>query len=197
MFREGLIILLCPHQQKSNLNHRYIWKGWALLCPPLFQLLVGIRYAAMHEGSGYPSVILSLDGVIPTRDTPFGVGGSIALTKSIDPAVLFTNFGYRHHFNDGVDNIRRLQPENQFNATFGIAYALNDTLTLSTLVSGVFTTRTEFDNGLVLPGRERYSLQFGLTSYLAKGLYIEPTVSFGLNSNSSDITIGVSNPIHF
>ncbi len=45
--------------------------------------------------------------------------------------------------------------------------------------------------------QELFSLQFGLTSWLAKGLYIEPTVSFGLNGPGDSFALGVTVPYTF
>ena len=90
----------------------------------------------------------------------------------------------------------RLEPEDRIDVTLGYALALNDTLTISTAVSGLFTGASDFDNAK-LRQRERFSLQFGLTSYLAKGLYIEPTVSFGLNGPGNSFAFGVSLPYSF
>ena len=63
-------------------------------------------------------------------------------------------------------------------------------------MSGLFTGATRFDNA-ELRQRERYFLQFGLTSYLTKGLYIEPTVSFGLNDPGNSVAFGLSLPYTF
>lgn len=48
-----------------------------------------------------------------------------------------------------------------------------------------------------LRNRELFSLQFGLTSLLTEGLYVEPTVSFGLNGTDNDVVLGVSLPYSF
>ncbi len=90
----------------------------------------------------------------------------------------------------------RLEPEDQVDFTFGYAFALNDTLTLSTAVSGLFTSETDFDNA-TLREQELFSLQFGLTSWIAEGLYIEPSVSFGLNGPGDSFAIGVTVPYTF
>jgi hypothetical protein len=100
--------------------------------------------------------------------------------KSVDPVVLFANTNYLHTFSQDFDDVTRLEAEDQVSATMGYAYALNDTITLSTSLSGLFLSETDFDNA-TLRQQELFSLQFGLTSWLAKGLYIEPTVSYGLN----------------
>ena len=42
-----------------------------------------------------------------------------------------------------------------------------------------------------------YSLQVGLTSWLARGLYVEPTVSFGLSGPGNSVAFGVTLPYTF
>ncbi len=69
-------------------------------------------------------------------------------------------------------------------------------LTLSTSVSGVFTGATSFDNA-ELRQQDSFSLQFGLTSWLAEGLYIEPTVSVGLDGPGDSYALGVTVPYTF
>lgn len=156
-----------------------------------------LRQAVLAEGVGYPNVILSLEGQAPTNQhRAYGAGGGIALTKSIDPAVLFGNFNYLYAFSGESENLNELQAKHTFSASLGIAYALNDTLMLSTAISGLLSPRTTFASAM-LPSMERYSLQFGLTSLLTERLYIEPTVSFGLNGTSSDVAFGISIPYTF
>lgn len=70
-------------------------------------------------------------------------------------------------------------------------------LTLSSSLSGVFHAMTNLRGHLILRSREQYSLQFGLTSYRAKGLFIEPFVNFDLNSNNSDVMIEANLPYTF
>lgn len=157
---------------------------------------IAVLGGIVKEGLGYPNVILSLEGRIPTGESSYSVGGGLALTKSLDPAVLIANLNYLHTFSEEFEDISRLQAENTIAATFGYAYALNDTLTLSTAVSGVFTTRTRFGN-ITFPSSERYSIQFGLTSLLTNKLFIEPVVSFALSGAGSDVSFGVNLPYTF
>ncbi len=157
---------------------------------------LGVRHTVLQEGPGLPDVIVTLDGRIPTGDTSYGVGGGLTLVKSYDPAVLFASASYLHTFSRDFTDVTRLEPEDRVDFTLGYAFALNDTLTLSTSISGLFTFETEFDNA-TLSQQELFSLQFGLTSWLAKGLYIEPTVSFGLNGPGDSFAIGVTVPYTF
>jgi excisionase family DNA binding protein len=159
---------------------------------------LGVRRTVLREAVGRPDVILTLEGRIPTDDddSSYGVGGGVALVKSIDPVVLFANTNYLHTFSQDFDDVTRLEAEDRVGATLGYAYALNDTITLSTALDALFLSETDFDNA-TLRQQELFSLQFGLTSWLAKGLYIEPTVSYGLNGPGDSFAIGVTLPYTF
>jgi excisionase family DNA binding protein len=159
---------------------------------------LGVRRTVLREGVGRPDVILTLDGRIPTDDddSSYAVGGGIALVKSIDPVVLFANTNYLHTFSQDFDDVTRLEAEDRVGVTLGYAYALNDTITLSTALDALFLSESDFDNA-TLRQQELFSIQFGLTSWLAPGLYIEPTVSYGLNGPGDSFAIGVTLPYTF
>ena len=153
---------------------------------------LGLRETVLHEGLGVPDVILTFETDIPTGDNAFSLGGGVALVKSYDPVVLFANGNYSHTFAD--DSFPEV--EDRLDTTVGFAFALNDTLTLSSSVSGVFTGESTFASG-TLRRRESFSLQFGLTTLLDSGFYIEPTVSFSLNGDGNDVVLGLSMPYTF
>jgi excisionase family DNA binding protein len=157
---------------------------------------VGLRRTLLHEAEGRPNIIATMDGRIPTGHTSYAAGGGLAFVKSIDPVVLFANANYRRTFSREFGNISLLEPENRIDMSMGYALALNDTLTISTSVSGVYTDTTDFDNA-TLRSQESYSLGFGLTSWLAKGLYVEPSVSFGLSGPGNSVAFGVTVPYKF
>jgi len=150
----------------------------------------------LAEVPGRPNVIATIFGHVPTGQTSYAVGGGLSLVKSFDPAVLFATANYRHAFSRDFADITRLEPEDRFDVTLGYALALNDTLTISTSVSGLFSGRSTFTNATLLR-QDIYSLQLGLTSYLAPGLYIEPTVSFGLSGPGDSVAFGVTVPYTF
>ena len=157
---------------------------------------LGLRRTVIHEGLGVPDVILTVEGAVPTDGGSVSLGGGVALVKSYDPVVLFASTGYRHTFARDFTDLSLIEAENRIDATLGFAFALNDTLTLSTALSGAFTDETAFTNA-TLRSRESFSLQFGLTSLLAPGFYIEPTVSFNLNGDGNDVVLGLSMPYTF
>ena len=153
---------------------------------------LGLRETVLHEGLGVPDVILTFQSDIPTGDNAFTLGGGIALVKSYDPVVLFANGNYSHTFAEESFP----EVEDRLDTTLGFAFALNDTLTLSSTLTGVFTGESSFTSG-TLRRTESFSLQFGLTTLLDSGFYIEPTVSFSLNGDGNDVVLGLSMPYTF
>ena len=154
---------------------------------------LGLRQTLLTEGPGRPNVIATIFGHIPTGHTSYAAGGGLSLVKSYDPVVLFATANYRHTFSRDFADVTRLEPENRFDVSLGYALALNDTLTISTSVSALFSGESTFTNATLLR-QDIYSLQLGLTSWLARGLYIEPTVSFGLSGPGNSVAIGVTLP---
>ena len=136
-------------------------------------------------------MIATLDGHIPTGDTSYAIGGGLAFVKSVDPVALFASVNYRHTFSEDFADLTRLEPEDRLNVSFGYALALNDTLSLSTSVSAFFSGATRFPNA-TLRQQDGYSLGFGLTSWLAPGVYIEPNLSFRLGGPDDSFAFGVT-----
>jgi excisionase family DNA binding protein len=157
---------------------------------------LGVRHTLLKEGPGRPNIIATLDGRIPTGDTSYAVGGGLAFVKSIDPVVLFANANYRYTFSEDYSDVTLLEPEDRFDVSMGYALSLNDTLTISTSVSAVFSSATSFGNA-TLRQQDGYSVSFALTSWLAKGLYIEPTVSIGLSGPGNSAAFGITLPYTF
>jgi excisionase family DNA binding protein len=162
---------------------------------------IGARRTLLSERVGWPTVVLSAEGRIPTHDhhTSWAAGGRLALIKSLDPVVLFANGGYRYTFSRDFDDPSRLEPEQVIDVTLGYAFALNDVLSLNTSVAGVYTSQTDFDDpaNTLLRQEDAYFLQLGLTAWLTEGLYIEPSVSFDLSGRDNGFVLGVTLPWTF
>jgi hypothetical protein len=157
---------------------------------------IGVRRTFLRERTGLPDIVASFSGRIPTRDTPYAVSGGLVLVKSVDPVVLFANANYTHSFIRSFSSATRFVTEHSVDTSVGYGLALNDTLALSMAVSGVFTGATTIDNTRLRQPRA-FSGRFGLTSWLAKGLYVEPSVSFGLTGPVRTFAFGVTLPYAF
>jgi excisionase family DNA binding protein len=158
-------------------------------------VFLALRHTTVKEGVGYPEVILSVQGLIPTRDSSFGAGGGITLIKRVDPVALFASVNYIHTFSRDFTDVTRLQSENIFSMNYGFAFSINDSLAMSTSLLGTFTGRSTFENA-TLDSVERFFLRTSLTALLTENIYVEPFVVFSLNSNDI-VTIGVDIPYTF
>lgn len=153
----------------------------------------GVRRTLMREGVGRPNIIGSISTRIPTDDGAYALGAGAAFVKSFDPVVLFASIGYMHAFTDAETDLVRIEPSDRVDVAFGYALALNDRLALSMSVSGSFTA-SERREGLLLRQRDSYAVRFGLTSWLARGVYIEPSVSFNLGGPDDSFAFGLTVP---
>jgi excisionase family DNA binding protein len=157
---------------------------------------VGVRRTLLRERAGRPDIIVSLDGQIPTGHTSSAVGGGLTFVKSVDPVVLFASANYLRTFGRVESSVAGSQPKSGVDVSLGYGLALNDTLAISAAISGVFAGATSLDNAkLRRPGS--FGARLGLTSWLAKGLYIEPSVSFGLTGPGDSFAFGVTMPYSF
>ena len=155
---------------------------------------VGIRHTFLKEGSGRPDIIASFDAQIPRKDDPYVVGGGMVFVKSIDPVVLFSGVNYHRSLRRDRSDGTRQEAANSLDVSLGYALALNDTLAISTAASGAFI-RASADTASRRV--DVFSLRLALTSVLARGLYVEPSVTFGLSGPGQSFTMGITVPYSF
>ena len=154
---------------------------------------VGIRHTFLREGPGRPDIIGSFDALVPTGDNPYVVGGGLAFVKSIDPVALFSGVNYHRSVGRDQEDGTRLEPASSLDVSLGYALGLNDTIAISTVATGAFIRRSSD----TARRADFFSLRFALTSYLARGMYIEPSVSIGLSGPGQSFTMGVTVPFAF
>ena len=157
---------------------------------------VGARRTLLHESPGRPDVIATFDALIPSSDTAYLVGGGLVFVKSVDPVVLFAGVNYHRSLARDLDDGTRLRPGNLVDVSLGYALALNDSLAISTAATALFSRARTLEN----PEARRvdtFGLRFALTSSLARGLYIEPSVSLGLSGPARSFAFGVTLPYSF
>jgi hypothetical protein len=63
-------------------------------------------------------------------------------------------------------------------------------------VAGLFTGKATVD-GVAAKQPSIFSARFGLTASLAEGLYVEPSISFGLSGPGDSFAFGVTMPYAF
>lgn len=156
-----------------------------------------LRYAAWHEEGIRPEVVLALSAKSTTGDEDrrlgtghWNVGGAVTLIKTIDPVVLFGSLGYTAALErDGFD------PGDQIPYSFGLGFSLNDQLSVSAALAGSAVRRASFNGGeIVGSSQDVHTLQFSTTVQVAKYLFVEPFVVFGLTEESPDFIAGINVP---
>lgn len=155
---------------------------------------IGVRHTFLREGSGRPDIIGTFDALIPAEDQPHVVGGGLVFVKSIDPVALFAGVNYHRSLRGNRSDGTRLEPAHSADVSLGYALGLNDTLAISTVASGAFVRATADDDAR---RADFFSLRLALTSALARGLYIEPSVTFGLSGPGQSLAMGVTIPYSF
>ncbi|HYE35070.1 transporter [Methylocaldum sp.] len=160
-----------------------------------------LRWGAWHEEGFMPETTLSLNVKSDTGDVNrilgtgfWNVGAAVSLVKTIDPVVLFGSLGYNAVLEkSGVD------PGDQVLYSLGMGFSLNDRVSFSTSLTGAAVMRTEFEDFGEFPGsgRDLHSLNFAVTIQVAKRVFVEPFVAFGLTDEATDFFAGINVPYRF
>jgi len=159
-----------------------------------------LRWGALHEEGLVPETTLSLNVKSATgrEDVLLGtgfwnIGGSVSLVKTIDPVVLFGSLGYNAALERG-----RTDPGDQIPYSLGMGFSLNDRVSFSTSLTGAAIRRAKIDGREIAgSGRDIHSLNLAVTVQVAKGLFVEPFVNFGLSEEATDFFAGVNVPYRF
>ena len=166
------------------------------------------RYAAIHEAGAIPEVTLNANAKSDTGDLDRGlgtgfwnVGTGVSLVKTIDPVVFFGSLGYTWTLEKGDVDLGRsisgdVDPGDEIPYSIGMGFSLNDRVSLSMTMAGAAIRRTEVNgNGISGSGVDINSLQFTTTVQLAKRVYVEPFVGFGLTDEAPDFLVGINVPV--
>ena len=113
-----------------------------------------VRYQAWHERGARPDVIFDVRGksrtggaLLGTGYESIGVGGT--LVKTLDPVVFFGRLGYTYTLEHaGID------PGNEIDFLSGMGFSLNDRVSFSMQVNGVYTEHAKL-NGRTITGSTR------------------------------------------
>jgi hypothetical protein len=161
-----------------------------------------LRYAALHEKGAIPEVTLNVNAKSDTGDFDRGlgtgdwyVGTGVSLVKTIDPVVLFGSLGYTWTLGTLELAGGDFDPGDQIRYSIGMGFSLNDRVSFSMAMAGAAIRRNEL-NGREISGSglDVNSLQFATTVQMAKRVYLEPFVDFGLTDEASDFLVGVNVP---
>lgn len=168
---------------------------------------LGLNYDLLDETAVRPGMVVLGSLRAPTGGTPDDSGIStgsghwaaslgVQFIKTVDPIVLFWGVRYAHEFaatHFFNDRIYDVQPGEAVEYNFGFGFAVNDKIALSAQVTGGYQWETEADDQEV-PGsaREPVSLRTALTYGINSRMFLEPSVTIGLNDDTPDFSIGLA-----
>jgi hypothetical protein len=118
------------------------------------------------------------------------LGGDLLVVRSLDPCVLFYGAGYTYSFERDFDGVQ-VELGHEFQYNFGLGFAANERVTLSTAFLGSYITETRFDDQLV-PNSDQEPLRIRLAATIAQNCRIvEPFVNFGLTETAPAAELGI------
>ena len=153
---------------------------------------ISLLGVAAREAVGRPTVVWSLDGVVPTGAGDRGVGGGLILSKGYDPAVLFAGLTYLYGLHTNPEDSRWSLAKHNIGFQVGYTYAVNDTLALSTAFLGSYRTSRSPDGIAIPPARENYALQLGTTWMLSRGVFMEPAMAMRIGGDNPGLTLSLN-----
>lgn len=114
------------------------------------------------------------------------------ISKRFDPATVFASFRYQHAFGDrqfGYD----VQPGDTFEYGYGLGVSLNNSLSVSGRIAGAIHRNARID-GETIEGSNSEPVEFISASSLrlSENTRLESSLSFGLNNDASDATLGLT-----
>jgi excisionase family DNA binding protein len=153
---------------------------------------ISLLGVAWRESTGRPTLIWSLDGVVPAGAGDRAVGAGFVLSKSYDPTVLFAGLNYLHGMSIEPADSRRSLAQHNFALTLGYTYAVNETLALNTVLVGTYRNWRSPDSLSIPPSHERFDLRLGMTWLLAHNLFMEPAAAIRLAGDNPALTLSLN-----
>lgn len=167
-------------------------------------LSLGTKFMLFRENGSVPSVIGSLGVEMPTKEKIYPkdsedlelehwlASAGLTILKSCDPVIIYTGLSYTYSFAD-TSNGHEIQPGDIIGYDFGMAFMINDKITIGEEIIGSYQTNTIIDSEEVLfSSSEPMALRNSLTYAISKDVSLEPSVVFGLNDDANDILFNLS-----
>ena len=155
---------------------------------------------------------LNVPTELPTGNGVWSATTGLSFIKTLDPAILYTNFSYTYNFKDNFSDISsdpallqagEIDLGNQYSLGAGMAFALNEKLSLSLGYAHQFTEKSsvKVEGGpwQEINGSDSRSgvVNFGVTYGLDNDLALQVNVGVGVTTDAPDIKIGFNLPYSF
>ncbi|MEA9993932.1 hypothetical protein QN382_10535 [Pseudomonas sp. 10B1] len=155
---------------------------------------------------------LSTPESLPTGNGVWSVTPGLSLVKTIDPAVLFGSIAYTYNLQDSFSDISptegikvpgRVKLGDTFQIGAGIAFALNEKMSMSFSVSDLIAMKSKVNQEgagwQTISNSDANAGYFnvGMTLAVSDKLTIVPNLSIGLTADAPDFTFSVKLPYYF
>jgi hypothetical protein len=165
----------------------------------------GVNYQIMYEGFRKPDLMLSLEIKSNTGKSPYntppdkaplGTGHwecSVGLksVRTIDPVVLFAGVDYTFVFERKIKG-NKIKPGDSIHLELGTGFALNDEISMSFRTIGSYTFQPKENNKEYGKISTPFLFNFSLVKILGESKFIQPSVSFGITNDATDLILGTS-----
>jgi hypothetical protein len=200
---------------------------------------LGVSYRLFAETPAHPDIVWSTNVIVPTGRAPYGIdfledprntnlsypkklptGNGLwgvqtgfSFLKTVDPAILFASFSWRHYFQDHFNDLNSdpktapapgdVELGDQYQFGVGMAFALNERSSFSTSFTQRFITKTRVSRDgqatQSVVGSETTSGTFdiGVTYALSDNLSLVTDLGIGLTNDASDYTFALKLPYRF
>jgi hypothetical protein len=136
---------------------------------------------------------------LPTGNGHWGLSGGFTAVKVSDPAVFFGSFNYFWNIRKNInETVGTVDPGDSYEASFGIAYALSEKVSLSTQYQHRWAVHTKV-NGNKIDGSylSAGTLFFGGNYILSKSVSVSLQVGIGVTNDAPDVQVTLLMPINF
>jgi hypothetical protein len=157
-----------------------------------------------------PHLITTVSATAPTGGHPFGsraalaplasslgdgfwsISADVLCIQTYDPLVFFYGVGMEHFFSRHFGSLE-IEPGSIWNYTFGVGFAVNERVTLSTRFFGAYVEEARLNRQRVLGTNiEPMSLRMAATISKPCDRLVEPFVEFGLTDAAPECFIGIT-----
>ena len=155
---------------------------------------------------------LFVPDTLPTGNGVWSITPGISLVKTFDPAVLFGSLSYTHNLEESFDDISstvnqktpgKVRIGDSFQIGAGIAFALNEKMSMSFSVSDLVQRRSKLkqDGGdwesVVSSDANAGYFNVGMTVAASDNLTIVPNLSIGMTDDAPDFSFSLKFPYYF
>ena len=170
----------------------------------------GLTMQLVDASANNPYMIATIAATAPTGGDPFrgiaglapsapslgqgfwSISGSLLFIQPYDPVVVFYGLGTEHFFSRQFRGFE-IEPGAQYNYLFGVGFAVNERITLSTRFLGAYVEEIKVDGERRFgTNAEPMSLRLSATISKPCDRLVEPFVEFGLTDDAISSFIGIT-----